>query len=137
MLVTLAMVVFFSSVGVFFSEEFGRFFKKVIAIPGAKLLLPLVAASLVVEMFEGLGQWVMVRCQAVIHQLIFQVSKVIPFESVSLTVVRILYLFLVGSLPIWIFRLRAKQKGQRQPQVFAYRLGLLLWIIAAILLTVA
>lgn len=137
MLVTFAIVVFLSSIVVFFADEFGGYLKKILAIPGAKLLLPLVLASFFVEIYEGLGLWLLARCQVFIHQLIYQCAKVLPFEKVSITVARIVYLFLVASLPLWIFRFRAMRRGQRKPQHFAYYLALLLWMVATILLTVA
>ncbi len=137
MLVTIALVVLCSSIVVFFSEEFISLFKKMLAIPGVKLLLPLVIASLFVEMYESWGLWVLARCQAALHQVIYLLSRLVPFETGSVSLMRIVYLFIIASLPVWCFLLKSRLQGRRYPvHPFTYHLGLVLWVMAVILLSV-
>lgn len=136
MVVTIALVVFLSSIVAFFAEEFGRMFKKIFAIPGAKLLLPLAFASWLIEVYEDWGLWLLVWFQALLNQALHKLSTFMPFERGSISLIQIIYLFLIGSLPIWIFRYRAIRKGSRKPQPFSYWLGLILWISATIMLVV-
>ena len=134
---TLALVVFCSSIVAFFSQEFSKMFKKIFAIPGVLLLAPLALASWLIEIYEDWGAWLLLWIQAGLHQFLHKLSVLVPFESHSLSFFRIVYLFLIASLPVWISRLMALRKGYRAPQTSTYWVGLILWIIAAILLTVA
>ncbi len=137
MLFTLAVTVFFGAILVFFSQEFVRLFKKIFSIPGVKLLLPLALASWLIEAYEDWGRWLLLRFQAASHQALHQLATLVPFEAGVISFMRIVYLFLLAGLPLWIYRLRAKQKGQPRSQFITDRLSLALWIVAAILLTVA
>ena len=58
MLFTLAAVVFFAAIVTFFSQEFIGIFKKIFAIKGAKLILPLLLASWCIINFNYLVLWV-------------------------------------------------------------------------------
>ena len=59
--VTVTLVVLVTSILVFFSQEFGKTGRKVFSIPGAKLFLPLILASLIVEVHEPFIHWFMVK----------------------------------------------------------------------------
>ena len=137
MLVTIALVVFFASIASFFAPEFGRVFKKIFAIPGAKLLIPLVVASGFIVIYEEAGHWLLIRFQIMLHQWVIKLDTLIPFEAGSLSIARIISLFIIASLPIWIARGSAIRKKRLEPHTGTYWIGLVLWIIGAILLTVA
>jgi len=137
MLVTLALVVLSSSILVFFLQEFIRLFKKIVAVPGVKLFLPLVFASLLIEIYEGWGLWLLTWCQAELHQFIHLLSRLAPFERGAVSLMRIVYLFTMASLPVWCFLLKSKLQGRcPSPHMSIYLLGLALWIIGVILLSV-
>lgn len=136
MLFTLALIVLCSSIIVFFAAEFGNLFTKVFSIPGVKLILPLVLASWLLEIYEGWGLWVLVWCQAMLHRMIHHLTTLIPFQTGAIFFTRMVCLFLLASLPVWIFLLRAKQKGRHYPQPFTYWLGLVLWIFGVFLLSI-
>ena len=136
MMLKLALIVFFTSIVAFFAQEFGRMFKKIFAIPGVLLLAPLAVASWLIEVYEDWGIWLLSMFQAEIHQFIHKLSTFVPFETGSISFVRIIYLLLIASIPVWVSRLIALRKGRCPPQSFTYWLGLVLWIIAVILLTV-
>ncbi len=137
MIVTLALVVFCSSIVAFFSQEFIRMFKKLFSIPGVKLFLPLAIASLLIEMHEEFGFWVLTWGQLQLHRIINAVARFLPFDTGSVLLVRIVFLFCLAILPVLVFRFGVKKKGRAQPDVVSYWSGLVLWIIAVILLTVS
>ena len=137
MLLTIALTVLCGAVCIFFSQEFIRIHKKIMLIPGVKLLLPLVLASLLIEMYEEWGRWLLIRLQTVLHQMFYKLSTLLPFETGAIFFIRVMYLFILAGLPLWMYLLWAKQKGLRHPKPFNYGLGLALWIAAVILLTVA
>ena len=136
-LTTISLVVFCASIAVFFAQEFGRVFKKILAIPGAKLLLPLFLASSLIIIYEEIGHWLLLRVQITLHQLIFKLDTVVPFETGSISLTRIISLFIIGSLPIWVSHWSALSKKNQEPHAGTYWIGLVLWIFAAVLLTVA
>ncbi len=137
MIVTIALIVFLASIAAFFAQEFGRMFKKLFAIPGMKLLLPLVLASWLIIVYEEWGLWLLLRVQGALHSLIHRLHALVPFENGSLPFAKVIYLFLMASLPVWCFELAALRRGRRKRQPPTYWIGLILWIIAAILLTLS
>jgi hypothetical protein len=137
MLFKLAFIVFCSSVVVFFAEEWGRFFKKVLSLPGFKLLLPLVIASCFIEFYDIWGEWLLLKIQSGFHLAIHTISNLLPFTQGAVFLTRILFLLGLASLPLCFYQLRAKQKKRPHLEPVSYWLGLTIWIIAALLLTVA
>lgn len=137
MIVTIAIVALCASIAAFFAQEFGRVFKKIFAIPGLKLLLPLTLASWFIEVYEDWGHWLLLRIQYLLHLLIHRLGVRVPFEKISLPLIKILFLFLIGILPMVIFKLATIKQwgGKRLPQT--YWIGLILWVFAAILLTLS
>lgn len=137
MIVTLAIVVFCASIAAFFAQEFGSMFKRFFAIPGMKLLFPLVVASWFIEIYEEWGLWLLLRIQAWLHQFVHKLHVLIPFEQGSLHFTKIVYLFFVACLPLLISQLASIKKWRRNRVPHTYWLGLVLWVIAAILLTLS
>lgn len=137
MIVTIALIVFLSSIAAFFAQEFGRMLKKFFSIPGMKLFVPLLLASWLIVVYEEWGRWLLFRSQTALHHLVLRMHALVPYETGSLHAAKIFYLFLVATLPIWIFELAALRKGSRKRQPPTYWIGLVLWLIAAILLTLS
>ena len=137
MIVTIALITFFASIAAFFAQEFGRMFKKLFAIPGMKLLLPLILASWVIIVYEEWGLWLLLRTHIATHQLIHRLHALVPFEQGSLPFTKVIFLFLMATLPIWFFELAALRKGRRKRIPRTYWIGWVLWVIAAILLTLS
>jgi hypothetical protein len=136
MLLTLTLTVLIGSIFVLFSQEFIGLFKKIMSIPGVKLFLPLAVASSVVEIYEELGWWLLSQFQLVVHQSIYYLAAFLPFDTGAISLICILYLFLVASIPSWIYRFRTQKRVRSDQLVFTRWLGLWLWIMAAILLLV-
>lgn len=137
MILTIALIVLLSSIAAFFSQEFARLVKRIFDIPGAKLILPLIAASFILEVYEDWGHWFLIWLQAAMHQLVYQLASLAPFKTGSIHLARMLFLFVLASVPMWFFHLKAIKKRSYHPHTFAYYAGLLLWIIGSILLTVS
>ena len=121
----------------FFSQEFVRLFKKLFSIPGGTLLLPLVLASIVVAICQDLSLWLLLRYQALLDRMINALASLFPFKTVMVLFISIVYLFIIAILPGWIFRYRSKLKNSHESPFYIYWLGLILWLIAAILLIVS
>lgn len=135
---TVAFVVLFSAVLVFFSNEFAQGLKKFFSIPGMKLLIPLILASWLLETYEDWGYWLLIKIQAAFHQMLHYLVQMMPFERGAAAFVQIIVLFLLGGLPLWLVFLRAKHKGKRYPQLEGvYYFSLIVWIVAVLLLIVA
>ena len=124
MLLTLALTVLIGSVFVFFSQEFIRLFKKLMSIRGVKLFLPLVIASCLVEIYEEWGRWLLLRFQLAVHEVIYQLATFVPFDTGAISLIRILYLFILAGLPLWIYRLRTKKKVRCDQRFYTQWLGL-------------
>lgn len=136
MYLTIVLIVIFAAVVVFFSEEIAGVIIKIFSIPGVKLLLPLTFASWVVEYYQEWGLWILLWCKKLLHQLVHQLAANLPFHVGSVFFVHVTHLFLLGCLPIWIGYGVAKYRGMYEPWPYAFLSGMLLWLVAAILLTV-
>ncbi len=136
MLLTFTGIVFFASIFLIFSQEFIRSGKKIAAIPGVKLLVPLVMLSWLIEAYEDWGLWLLLWAQAVFHQCIQSMTDLLPFQSGGLHLVRIMTIFLLACLPSWVFWLRAKWKDSYKLQPCADYFGLAIWITVVFLLII-
>jgi hypothetical protein len=133
----MALIVVASSIFIFFLEEFRALFGRFMAIPGAKLLFPLLLASLLVEMYEDFGRWIVIQFKILLHQFLYQIAAWLPFETGAMILCQIIFLFLWASIPAWFFHAYAKRRLYKGPQSYQLIIGLTLWIFAAILLTIA
>lgn len=136
MLVSLALVVFGSSIAVFFSNEWHALFKKVFAIPGVKLFMPLLIVSCFIEKYALNEYWLLTGLQALITHFIRFCAAVLPFQTGALHISKIIYLFLFACLPAWILCFREKRKELDPMWPKPYRIGVALWVILAFLLTI-
>lgn len=136
MYITAVSIVLTAAIVVFFSQEFGRFFKKIFAIPGAKLIIPLVIASWIIEYYEGWGLWLLWYYKKGLHYILRHTAAYFSWSAWALSFVHILQLFILASLPVWIAYAVAKSKGLYERWPYTYHVGISCWIITAVLLTV-
>lgn len=136
MIYTLALVVFCSSIAVFFSDELSALLKKISKFPGVKLLIPLLFASWLIEKYQDWGRWLLIQVQALSFKLVETSSHIVSFQAGAVSFFRVLYLFVLAGLPVWFFWLMAKYKGntKKEPRPLAYRVAVVLWLVAAFLL---
>ncbi len=101
------------------------------------MIVPLLIASWVIIIYEEWGHWLLIHCQLALYELVHQIHALVPFENGSLHFAKIIYLFLVASLPMWISELSALRKAESETQTPRYWIGLVLWVFAAVLLTLS
>lgn len=122
-----------------FSKEFTALIKKIMSVPGLTILLPLLLASWVLELYEDWGLWLLVQAQLLLHEAIFQVSSWMPFGAKKVLFLRIIVLFLVAIIPLWFYQCKIKFSKQPMPipRATPYRIGFVFWIVATMLIVVA
>ncbi|KTD50177.1 hypothetical protein Lqui_1502 [Legionella quinlivanii] len=135
MLLTLALVVFCSAIIVFFAEEFGGVAKKIFAIPGVKLILPLLIASSIVALYEDWIVWILLINKYAFHSAMSSIASLFPFEQFAAETVQILFLLILTLVPPFIFITLRKRKTIL-PFPYTWLICLLLWLFFSILFTV-
>lgn len=133
-LLTLALLVFGGATAAFFSQEWIAMCKKFFSIPGMKILFPMLVVSWVFERYEVWWLWLLQWCQKIVFHVVSNLEAYVPFKMASFLIARVLCLFLVASFPIWIFHLIVKRREDGQKGLLAYRLALVLWVVAVVLL---
>ena len=135
-LVTLAIVVILSSIVVAFVDEFVVFFKYIFSITGMLLLLPLLLASLFIEIYDEWGSWILLSFQNGVHHMVDGVLRFIPFQFGAMFIVYVLYLLLVTAVPFIIFQCVFKSRMKRTPSPFVHYIAMVLWCFSALMLVV-
>ncbi|CZJ12734.1 hypothetical protein SCZ71_09165 [Legionella pneumophila serogroup 1] len=105
MLLTLALVILFATIMVFFSQEFIRTFKKILAIKGAKLLVPLGIASWLIYNFDYLFIWVIYYIREVLQAVLAFLTRIMPFKPYSTSIALIILLTTVSVGPVLLLDL--------------------------------
>ncbi|KTC71717.1 hypothetical protein Lbir_1572 [Legionella birminghamensis] len=135
MLLTLALVVLCSAIIVFFAEEFGGVFKKIFALPGVKLILPLLIASFIVAAYEDWIVWILLANKYVFHSAMSYIASLFPFQQFAAETVQILFLLFLTLFPPFIFITLRKRKTV-VPFRYTWLICLVLWLFFSILFTV-
>ncbi len=135
MLLTLALVVLLSSILVFFSEEFIKLFKKLFAIKGAKLLIPMFAASWLIYTFNFWFLWAIFYAREMLHETLNFLVQIMPFQRGAVPVVLIFMLTFLSVVPVLILDIvsrRKTYKGYKHPYVTSG----VIWILSVFLLII-
>lgn len=135
MLYTLAGVIVFSAVLIFFSQELIGFIKKIMSIKGAKLVLPLFFISWVVYSFELWILWVLLGYQKYLNIICLFLEQINPYKSVAQPVAVIVILTVISVLPVYILD-KIVQKRVYHRYKYPYITSAIIWIITAILFIV-
>ncbi len=136
MLFTLAAVVFFAAIMTFFSQEFIRTFKKIMDIKGAKLILPLLAASWLVLTYDYWALWVVYYYRELLNGIVRMVAYIIPFSQISYYVASILVLTIISIVPVFCFDYFFYRKKNYKPYPHSYLVSTIIWIVNALALIV-
>lgn len=132
---TLAFLVFGAAIFAFFSEEIIDMIKKLFTIPGVKLVIPLMIASWMIEKYEQPLYTFLKWCIASVDKIVLKLGAGLPFDTHSLLFTRILSLFLLATLPIWMSFARIKRRDSaKKAWSLTHRICLFLWIILAVIL---
>ncbi|KTD41984.1 hypothetical protein [Legionella parisiensis] len=120
MLLTLALVVLLSAILVFFSEEFIKAFKKLFAIKGAKLFIPIFAASWLIYTFTFWCLWAIFYMREILQVIEDFLVRIMPFQNIAVPVVLIFMLTFLSVVPVLILDIlsrRKKFKGYKYPYI--------------------
>lgn len=101
MLVTMTLIILSAATLVFFAEEFASAVKRLFAIPGVKLLLPLILVS---YLLSGEPEVLsLLRALRDFFDLLSQgMASFLPEYSILRMACQVLALWLLTSLPVWI-----------------------------------
>ncbi|QMT59682.1 hypothetical protein [Legionella sp. PC997] len=135
MLVTLALVVLLSSIIVFFSEEFIKAFNKLFAIKGAKLIIPMFAASWLLYTYNFWVLWGLFYAHELLQDVLNLIVRIMPFQKGAVSLVLVFMLTFLSVVPVLIFDVfyrRKNFKGYEHPYVASG----LIWILAVFLLVI-
>ena len=136
MLTVFAILILIAGFIVFFLDEISRLWKKIFLIPGMKILLPLFAASFLIEASGEWSLWLLLRIMTLTNQLIVSLASFFPNYSYANTLFHIILLSLIGVLPIWIAKLKPKASNYHYLHLQTDYVVLLVWTVLAVLMTV-
>lgn len=139
MLLTLALIIFFSSILVVFSKEFIQLFKKIFSIKGSKLVIPLLIVSWVIYSFNVLFLSLLFYLREVLNNIVLFIVKMVPFHQGATSFSLIILLTLLSTVPIIIIDIFSRRrKGYKRYTRYKhpYLTSTLIWIIVVFLLVV-
>ena len=135
MLVTLALLVLLGSILVFFSEEFIKMFKKLFAIKGAKLLIPLFLASWLIYTFDFWFLWVVFYLREMLLYILIFLTSIMPFQKGAESVALVILITVASVVPVLILDIQSRRKsfrGYKYPYVTSW----VIWILCVVLLVI-
>ncbi len=132
MLGALAVAIFFMAVTLTFSREIKALIKKVGKIPGMTLLLPLILVTWFIVFAEPRLRIALNNLRLLFLQCILAPLSFLEFPY-SFFVVAIIYLTLIGMLPLLFIKFYNQRRFDR-PVEYGVLLSLMLWIFAVLLL---
>lgn len=135
MLVTLALLVFLGSILVFFSEEFIKMFKKLFAIKGAKLFIPLFLASWLIYTFDFWFLWAVFYLRETLLYIMFFLTSIMPFQKGADSVALIILLTAVSVVPVLILDIQSRRKNFKKYK-YPYVTSWIIWILCVVLLII-
>lgn len=135
MYLTLAMVVFFASIMVFFSQEFINTFKRIFAIKGAKTIIPIAIASWAVYTFDYWFLWAIYYYREFLKACLTLLTDMIPFHRGADSIALIVLLTLLSVLPMSILMWYRRYRNYK-PYGYPYLTSALIIITSAVILLV-
>lgn len=133
MYLTLALVVLVAAIVVLFSQEFIQLFKKIFAIKGAKLVLPLLVISWLIYTFDYLVLLVIYYYSDALNSVITFLSNLLPFQTGAYPIVMILVLTTISVVPVIALEHYLWKKNYKHYQ-YPYLTSTLIWIASSIVL---
>lgn len=113
---------------ILFSSEFVRLGNWVLALPGAKVFLPLFIASFLVVYFDVWVYWALMWVNWSFHALKMGLASYLPFGNMAVPVSHFLCLFIFPLVPIFVFTLLGRRRISREPWMGMYWFALVLWL---------
>lgn len=135
MYLTLALVVLIAAIVTLFSQEFISIYKRIMAIKGAKLFLPLAVGSWAVLNYN---YWVLLGIyyyREVLNTLIKGLAWIMPFGQFSSSIATILILTVITIAPIILLDLLwHNQYYKAYP--YSNLTRILIWVISVFTVTI-
>ncbi|KTC79048.1 hypothetical protein [Legionella cherrii] len=135
MLLTLTLLVLFGSILVFFSEEFIKTIKKIFAIKGAKLIIPLFVASWLIFSFDLWVLWAIYYLREMLHDILNYLVQIMPFQNWALQVVLVFMLTFLSVVPVLILDFLSRRKTFKSYQ-HPYVASSIIWVLSVFLLII-
>lgn len=133
MLFTLAALVVFTAIMVFFSQEFSSVIKKILEIKGAKLVVPIVLGSYFVFVFEEWVIYFLSHYRDLLQAINDLLARVLPFKSYSSQVSLIIIFTLISVVPVYLLDWYIEKRTFHKYK-YPYTTSSIIWIITVILL---
>lgn len=135
MLTLFVIIVTATAILGFFSLEIIQFIKRILSIPGAIILLPMLLASVFIESHLLFGWWGLMSLRTALSNLEHRMADILPFQKTAIHLARILLLTLLAFIPVCIAWLRARKVILSNHIMFwAYRVGGVIWLVSVVLL---
>lgn len=97
---TIALVVFIFAIAVFFAKEFSNIIKKIMAIPGMKLVLPLLLATLFIVFFQPEAFWCLTKIQFFVLTIRDKIAGLLAFKALGVYLASLITLMGLTFLPV-------------------------------------
>lgn len=133
-MITMSLVVLICSIVVFFSKEFANFIKKIMAVRGMKLLLPLTLATVLLVFYENEVSFCLKLIQMILLSFTNKAASMLPGGVLASYLVKIILLMALSLLPTLAISSWYKRKTY-QNYKYAGIVMALTWILTAMLLT--
>ncbi|RUR08424.1 hypothetical protein [Legionella sp. km772] len=130
---TLFLVLCATAILCLFSQEFNRLLKKIFAVKGAKLVLPLALGSAFVFMYDNLVIDLLYYFRDKLNAMLSFLNYVFPQSKYTPDIILVILLTAVSLIPVGILHYFA-YKNTHKPYPHPYLVSTLIWIIAAVLL---
>jgi len=135
MLLTLALVILFGAILVFFSEEFGKTIKKLFAIKGAKLIKPLFVVSWLIFSFDFWVLWAILYLRDMLHAVLNFLVQIMPFQKWAVQVVQVFMLTFLSVVPVLILNFISQKKTFKSYK-HPYLTSGIIWILSVVLIII-
>lgn len=132
--ITLTLIIVGTAILGLFSQEFIHVFKRIFAIPGVKLFLPLLLVSFIVERYVLWGWKGLTLMQLGLFALKEHLHHLMPFDRGALFVTQVFILVILANTPIWITRYLTRKKPLSKAILWVYWFSAAVWIMSSILL---
>lgn len=136
MYLTLALVILLGAIFVLFSKEFIQVVKKIFAIKGAKVVLPLFLASWFAYNFEPWCLWAVYYYREILLGIIGFFTGLFSSQSIAAPIITILLLTLISVVPVLLLEWITWRKSY-QHYPYPYLTSSLIWIVSVVLLVVS
>ena len=133
MLYTLAALIVFSAIMVFFSQEFVSVFKRILEIKGAKLVLPIVLGSYLIFVFEEWVIYFLSHYRDFLQAVNDFLTRILPFDGYSSQVSLVIIFSLISVIPVYLLDWYLVKRTFHKYK-YPYITSSIIWITTVILL---